>query len=117
MAGAGRPGAGVAGRCCATVLVAAARASARPPISTWTTATGLAGPAAAAACSAVARTSPSPDSASPFSPTHGIAVTTTASQPSSASARASASLKSCGVAAVVRSTGGRGRSPSARQAS
>lgn len=112
------PGAAVAAtRGAATVLLAAASASARPPISTWTTATGLAAPVAAAVRNAAARTSPSPFSAWPFSPTHGIAVTITASQLRSASASASASRKSCGVAAVVRSRGGRGRSPSARQAS
>ncbi|CAM5585556.1 hypothetical protein STENM36S_00938 [Streptomyces tendae] len=101
-----------------TVRAAAERASARPPISTWTTATGFAGAAAAAARRASARTWPSPDSSAPLSPrTQGMAVTTTASQSSSARAAASAARKSAGVAPVVRSSGRSGRSPSVRQAS
>ncbi len=101
------------------MLVATARASARPPISTWTTTTGFVGAGAEATASrrAAARTSPSPNSVAPSSPTHGIAVTTTASEVSSARAAASASRKSAGTAAVVRSRGRSGRSPSVRQAS
>src|SRR5690606_36044422 len=96
---------------CGAVLAAAERASARPPSSTWTTRTGLAGAAAAAE----RRASASAASPTEPSPTAGMAVTTTASQVSSARAPASASWKSAAEAAVVRSRGGCGRRPSARQ--
>ncbi len=95
------------------MLAAAERASARPPSSTWTTRTGLPGTASAADRRASARAA---SFAAP-SPTAGMAVTTTASVASSASARARAARKSSADAAVVRSCGCCGRSPSARQRS
>lgn len=98
---------------CGAVLAAADKASASPPSSTCTTSTGFEGFAAAADRSASARAASPGD----VSPSAGIAVTTTASHESSASARDRAPEKSRAEAPVVRSSGGSGRNPSERHAS